>query len=336
MPTLETLPLEQGDKTKLRRQLYGMLLFPVVVIGIFWSFLSIMFNSGFGNDTFGIYMMMAFAVLFFGVIAYIIASTAIDLKRSVKTRISGKITDKRLQRTTVGDRPVHGHRNRTKTRRSYYIYIDDKEFAVDYSYYSKARVGTEVQLDRAPKSGITLDLQVVRQVDEANVIPKEDEEEKHLEKRVPHARYTPKDHEVLNRKWKAEIKNRLVKSSPFLVIGFLMIINGFWSFFVVLFPLWVVPLFQCYRLYLAYRNYNRNKERSHKRGVPSIVEDKFALTSNRYANSNRIILTSGPLLISSTLYDKLFIGDKVLVYMTQYGNVPLSIVLPNGEEVYLV
>lgn len=336
MPTLETLPLEQGDKTKLRRQLYGMLLFPVVVIGIFWSFLSIMFNSGFGNDTFGIYMMMAFAVLFFGVIAYIIASTAIDLKRSVKTRISGKITDKRLHRTTVGDRPVHGHGNRTKTRRSYYIYIDDKEFAVDYSCYSKARVGTEVQLDRAPKSGITLDLQVVRQVDEANVIPKEDEEEKHLEKRVPHARYTPKDYEALHRIWKTEIKKRLVRSSPFIIIGLLMIISGFWSFVVLLFPIWVVPLFQFYRLYVAYRNYNRNKERSHKHGVPSIVEDKFALTSNRYANSNRIMLTSGPLLVSSTLYDKLFIGDKVLVYKTQYGNVPLSIVLPNGEEVYLV
>lgn len=336
MPTLETLPLEHGDKTKLRRQLYGMLLFPIVVIGIFWSFLSIMFNSSFANDAFGIYMMMAFSVLFFGVIAYIIASTAIDLKRSVKTRISGRVTDKRLHKSTVRDRPVHGRRNRTKTRSSYYIYIDNDEFAVDYSCYSKARVGTEVQLDRAPKSGITLDLRVVRQVDETNGIQKEDEEEKHLEKHVPHARYSPKDHEVLNRKWNAEIKNRLVKSSPFIAIGFLLIINGFWSFVVVLFPLWAVPLYQGYRLYAVYRNYNRNKNRSYKRGVPAVVEDKFTHTSNRHSNNNRIVLTAGSLLVNTVLYDNLSVRDKVILYKTQYGNIPLSIVLPNGEEIHLL
>ncbi|MBA4743728.1 MAG: hypothetical protein H2058_00590 [Muricauda sp.] len=336
MPKLETLPLEHRDKTKLRRQLYGMLLFPVVVIGIFWLFLSFMFNSGFADDSVGVYMMVAFSVLFFSVIAYIIASTAIDLKLGLKSRVSGKITDKRMHWATTGDRPVYGHKTRTRTRRSYYVYIDNEEFSVDYSYYSKARIGAEVQLDRAPKSGITLNLHVLGQVEDAHVAQKLDEEEKFLEKHIPHTRYTPKDYEALHRIWKTEIKKRLVRSSPFITIGLLMIISGFWSFVVLLFPIWVVPLFQFYRLYVAYRNYNRNKERSHKRGVPSIVEDKFALTSNRYANSNRIILTSGPLLVSSTLYDKLFIGDKVLVYKTQYGNVPLSIVLPNGEEVYLV
>jgi len=336
MPVHETLPLQPEDKLKLRRQLYAMLMFPIVVIGIFWVFLSFMFNSGFADDSFGIYMMMAFSVLFFGVIVYMISSTAIDLKRGSKTRVTGKITDKRMHWSTTGDRPGYGHKKRSHTRRSYYLYIDGNEFSVEYPYYSQARIGTTVQLDRAPKSGTTLGLEVVGQLDDGDSEPSENDGESHLEKHVPHARYTQRDHEALKRMWKTGIKARFVRSSPFIVISFVLILSGFWSFVVVLFPLWVVPLYQGIKWYRSYRNFIKNKDGSYKRGVATIVEDKYARTSNRYSSSNRVVLTAGPLVVDTALYDKLSVGDKVILYKTQYGNQPLSLVLTNGEEVHLV
>ncbi|NDV42447.1 hypothetical protein [Flagellimonas sediminis] len=97
MPVKEHLPLEPADIKKLRQQLFAMLVFPVVVIGMFLLFISFVFKdfkTSFAGDTVVMYVFIGFCLFFFGIIAYMVGTTAIDLRRGIKHRISGKIMDK--------------------------------------------------------------------------------------------------------------------------------------------------------------------------------------------------------------------------------------------------
>lgn len=326
--------METADRKKLGQCLFAQLIFPAGLIGMFWLFISTMFPPEFAKGPLWGYMLLGFSVLFFGVIAHIISSTMIDLRRGVKNRISGRVTDKRLNTVTTGNHA--GSRGTLKSRREYYLYLDDREYTVEYSDFTKAVVGMEVVMDMAPRSGLTLDLQIVNQAPDRDASPKEGEDQKFLETRIPHARYSQKDHEALERIWKAEKRKHLIGSAPFATIGLMMLLSGLWSFVVVLFPLWAVPLYHGYKFFLAHGNYNKNKFRSHKRGVVALVENKSTFTSNRHSNAHGLMTTIGRLTVDTRVYDKLSVGDRITIYMTQYGNVPISILTEDDEEMYLV
>lgn len=337
MPVKKHLPLEPADIKKLRQQLFAMLVFPVVVIGMFLLFISFVFKdfkNSFVGDTVAMYVFIGFCLFFFGVIAYMIGTTAIDLRRGMKHRISGKITDKRLNVQTTGGGSGTG--GKTRTTRQYYLYLDDEEFSVDYGEYAKVKVGMDVVMDRAPKSKKTLKLDILSQSDATNDALSRTDTDRFLEKRIPHARYTPKDFEALKRIWYAALKRRLFLAVPFVSIGILLLISGFWGFAVFLFPLWAVPLYQVFKLYRAHRNYRRNKFSAHKKGVAALVEDKLTITSNRRSNTNSIRTSQGRITVNTVLYDKLSVGDGITIYMTQYGNMPISLLTMDQEEFYLV
>lgn len=336
MPLKEKLPLEPADIKKLRRQLFAMLLFPVVVIGMFLLFISFVFKdfkNSFAGDAVVLYVFIGFCLFFFGIIAYMIGTTAIDLRRGIKHRISGKITDKRLNVQTTGSGSGTG--GKTRTTRYYYLYVDDEEFSVDYREFTKVKVGMHVVMDRAPKSKRTLSLETIPQPDAEMVSTPNNERHRFLEKRIPHTRYTQKDFEALKRIWYAALKRRLFLAAPFVSIGILLLISGFWGFAVFLFPLWAVPLYQAFQLYRAHRNYRRNKFSAHKKGVAALVEDKLTITSNRRSNSNSIRTSQGRITVNTMLYDKLSIGDGITIYFTQYGNMPIGLLTRDQEEFYL-
>ncbi|WP_108423661.1 hypothetical protein [Flagellimonas amoyensis] len=337
MPVKEHLPLEPADIKKLRQQLFAMLAFPVVVIGMFLLFISFVFKdfkNSFVGDTVVMYVFIGFCLFFFGVIAYMIGTTAIDLRRGIKHRISGRVTDKRLNIQTTGGGSGAG--GKTRTTRQYYLYLDDKEFSVDYREYTQVKVGMDVVMDRAPKSKRTLKLDILSRSDATNdPLPRTDTD-RFLEKRIPHTRYAQKDFEALKRIWYAALKRRLFLAAPFVSIGILLLISGFWGFAVFLFPLWAVPLYQAFQLYRVHRNYRRNKFSAHKKGVAALVEDKLTITSNRRSNSNSIRTTQGTIKVNTVLYDKLSVGDGITIFMTQYGNMPISLLTMDQEEFYLV
>jgi hypothetical protein len=337
MPIKENLPLSSADIKKLRQQLFAMLVFPVVVIGMFLLFISFVFKdfkNSFAGDTVVLYVFIGFCLFFFGIIAYMIGTTAIDLRRGIKHRISGKITDKRLNVQTTGGGSGTG--GKTRTTRQYYLYVDDEEFSVDYREYAKVKVGMDVVMDRAPKSGKTLNLEILAQSDATNdSLPRMDTD-RFLEKRIPHTRYTPKDFEALKRIWHAALKRRLFLAAPFVSVGILLLISGFWGFAVLLFPLWMVPLYQTYKLFVAHRNYRRDKFSAHKKGIAALVEDKLTITSNRKSNTNNIRTTHGTLTVNTVLYDKISVGDGITIFKTQFGNTPISVWTMDEEEFYLV
>ncbi|MCB0374040.1 MAG: hypothetical protein KDD31_13595 [Muricauda sp.] len=337
MPIKEILPLSSTDIKKLRQQLFAMLVFPVVVIGMFLLFISFLFkdfNNTIAGDTIVLYVFIGFCLFFFGLIAYMIGATAIDLRRGMKHRISGKITDKRLHLQTTGG--ASGTRAKIRTTRQYYLYVDDEEFSVDYREYTKVRVGMDVVMERAPKSKKTLKLDVLSQSDVTNGSLCRPDSNRFLEKRIPHTRYSQRDFEALKRIWYAALKRCLFVAAPFVSVGVLLLTSGFWGFLVVLFPLWVVPLYQVFKLFRSLRNYRRNAFSAHKKGVAALVEDKCTLTSNRKSNSHRIRTTHGTLTVNTILYDKLSAGDGITIFKTQYGNVPINLLTKDQEEFYLV
>nr|WP_321411139.1 hypothetical protein [uncultured Allomuricauda sp.] len=338
MPIKERLPLSSADIKKLRQQLFAMLLFPVVVIGMFLLVVSFVFKdfkNSFVGDTVVIYVVIGFCLLFFGIIAYMIGTIAIDLRRGIKYRISGKITDKRLNIQTTGG-GESGAGGKRRTTRHYYLYVDGEEFSVDYKEYTKVRVGMQVVMDRAPKSQRILGLETLPHSDAEVVLPSNSERERFLEKRIPHTRYTQKDVEALKRIWHAVLKRRLFIAAPFVSMVVFLLISGLWGFAVFLFPLWVVPLYQFYKLFKTHRNYRRDKFSAHKKGVTVLVKDKLTITSNRRSNSNRVRTTDGMLVVNTVLYDKLSVGDGVTIFKTQFGNVPISLRTMNQEEFYLI
>ncbi len=337
MPLKEKLPLEPADIKKLRRQLFAMLIFPVVVIGMFLLFISFVFKdfkNSFAGDAVVLYVFIGFCLFFFGIIAYMIGTTAIDLRRGIKHRISGTITDKRLNVQITGSGSGTG--GKTRTTRHYYLYVDDEEFSVDYREYTKVKVGMHVVMDRAPKSKKTLSLETIPQPDAETVPAPNSERQRFLEKRISHTRYTQKDVEALKRVWYAALKWRLFLAAPFVSIVILLLTSGLWGFAVFLFPLWMVPLYQAYKLFWAHRNYRKDMFSAHKKGVAALVEDKLTITSNRRSNSNRIRTTAGTLVVNTVLYDKLSVGDGITIFKTQFGDVPLSLLTMDQEECYLV
>src|SRR5690606_29265009 len=126
------------------------------------------------QDKTGLYMLVGFSVFFFGIIAYMISTFVIDLRRGFKYRIQGKITDKKLSVTTSRTTTSKSGNNTTSTSRHYYVYIDDVQYSIEQQHYGKVKVGNRVILEKAPLSHLTLLLEVDDADGLSSVPPTED------------------------------------------------------------------------------------------------------------------------------------------------------------------
>ena len=341
----EILALDPADLQKLKRQLIPILAFPFIVIGMFSLFFYFFFNgnNSITSDRIGQYMMIGFGVFFFAIIGYMIWSATIDIKRGVKFRITGLVTDKRLDVHTSTSHSVGGGRtgsgsSSSRTTRRYFVYIDNEEYALDYKHYSMVKVGQSIVLDLAPKSNFTLNLDITSQVEENEAAVKEQvaTDRKFLESTFEEVRFSDQDFEALKRAYKADLRSRMVWLAPILLIDIGLIANGLWGILVLLFPLIIIPVYQLIKLAKTYFRYQNNKLHAHKKGVTAIVEDKSTFTSNRAGSSNNIRTTQGLLKVNSVMYDKLSIGDKIIIFKPKEGKNPLSLMTLDKQEYYLV
>lgn len=161
----EKLPLNKQDIKKIRNYLIPILVFPFLVVGMFFGFYSIFLSdSQFLQDKTGQYMLIGFSVFFFGIIAYMISTSVIDLRRGFKYRITGTITDKKMDvRTSTTHSPngkTGSSSSHSSTSRHYYVYIDDVQYPIEQQHYGKLKVGKAIVLEQAPKSHLTLLLEV--------------------------------------------------------------------------------------------------------------------------------------------------------------------------------
>lgn len=334
----EKLPLNEQDIKKLRKYLLPTILFPVVVIGMFYAFFSIFFkDTGFFQDKIGLYMLVGFSVFFFGIIAYMIWGYAIDLRSGFKYRIEGKITDKELRVSTSRTNNSKTGSSSTTTSRYYYVDIDGVRYSIESQHFGKLKVGNEVTMEKAPKSNVTLLLEV-RENDE---LPPEKSAEADNDKRS-FLSSTPKnipfnqnDFKALKKGFMAKAKLRLIWFLPPMLIAISLVVNGMQAFLVFLFPLVLIPGYQLWKFSREFRQYNSNKQYAYKRGIPTIVEDKSKYSYNG-KGSNNVSTSLGTFKVNDQLYGQLTVGDKIILYKPAKGKQILSVTTADNEEIYVM
>ncbi len=322
-----------------------MLIFPFIVVGMFTVFYKLAFRNmdeSFFQDGISEKIFMGFAVLFLSILGYMVWSSVIDIKRGFKYRVTGVVTDKRLNIQTSTRHSSAGGRSGSSgtsfsTTKHYYLYINDEEFPVDYKNYTRVKVGSHVVMDRAPKSRLTLSLTVMSKEEE---YPKTStdmlaENVKFLERQMQEERFNDNDFHALKQIFKVQTRKRLLFMLPFVVIVFGMISNGLTGFLIIMFPLFVIPLWQGVNAMRRWGEYIKNKGYAHKRAVTALVEDKLTVTGNRRRGVNKVITTRGTLAVSTVLYDQLNVGERVIIFFPRYGKQPLSVMKLNKEEFYL-
>lgn len=341
-PTKEKSPLNEQDISKIRKHLIPILVFPFLAVGMFYGFYSVFWSdSQFLQDETGQYMLIGFSVFFFGIIAYMISTSVIDLRRGFKYRITGTITDKKLNvRTSTTHSPngkTGSNSSRSSTSRHYYVYIDDVQYSIEQQHYGKLKVGKAIVLEQAPKSHLTLLLEV----DEGNELSQRQSAETDTDNRqflnstpqkVP---FKQEDFQALKKGLQSKLKTRLIWFLPTLFIALLLVWSGMQAFLVFLFPLVLIPGYQLWKFIRELRQYNRNKQFAYKEGIPAVVEDKSKYAHNG-RTSNTIRTTHCYIKVNNRLYEKLNTGDKVTLYTPAKGKQVLSVLTADKEEIYLL
>ncbi len=335
----EKLPLNEQDIKKIRKHLIPILVFPFLVAGMFYGFYSIFWSdSQFLQDKTGQYMLIGFSVFFFGIIAYMISTSVIDLRRGFKYRITGTITDKKLDvRTSTTHSPngkTGSSSSHSSTSRHYYVSIDDVQYAIEQQHYGKLKVGNAIVLEQAPKSHLTLLLEVNELSQRQSAETDADNRQflNSIPQKVP---FKPEDFQALKKGFQSKLKTRLIWFLPTLFIALLLVWSGMQAFLVFLFPLMLIPAYQLWKIMRELRQYHRNKQFAYKEGIPALVEDKSKYTHNG-RTSNIIRTTHGYIKVDNRLYEKLNTGDKVILFKPAKGKQILSMLTADKEEIYLL
>ncbi len=335
----EELPLAPADIQKLRKQILPIFLFPIAFAVIVTFIFNFVLNDteGMGFDGVFTYVIIAFGVFFLGIIGYMIWSIATDLSRGIKHRITGLVTNKRLDINTSNSSVGSGRRgSRTKTTRSYYVYLEDEEFKMDFLEYNRVKVGDRVVMEKAPKSTLTLSLKTIetRKVEEVE----EDErvEQQFIDAEIQELKFSEKDSEALQRAYQTDLKRKVTWMLPFLFIVGSFLISDYWSLLIFLFPLVIIPIVQLIKLINRVKHYAKDKAHGHKIGVTALVEDKLTITSNRASGKNLLKTSWKSIAVSPLIYDKLQKGDKIIIFKSKYDKKPMSLMGLDKQELYLV
>jgi hypothetical protein len=335
----EKLPLNEQDISRIRKHLIPILVFPFLAVGMFYGFYSVFLSdSQFLQDKTGQYMLIGFSVFFFGIIAYMISTSVIDLRRGFKYRITGTITDKKLDvRTSTTHSPngkTGSSSSHSSTSRHYYVSIDDVQYAIEQQHYGKLKMGNAIVLEQAPKSHLTLLLEV-NELSQRQSSETDADNRQFLNSIPQKVPFKPEDFQALKKGFQSKLKTRLIWFLPTLFIVLSLVWSGMQAFLVFLFPLVLIPAYQLWKIMRELRQYHRNKQFAYKEGIPALVEDKSKYTHNG-KTSNTIRTTHGYLKVDNRLYEKLNTGDKVTLYTPAKGKQVLSVLTADKEEIYLL
>jgi hypothetical protein len=339
----EKLPLDKQDIKKLRKNLLGIILFPFVGIGIIYAFFSIFFNltdftQSLKLDGNMLYIFIGMSVLFGAVIAWMIWGFVIDLRSGFKYRIEGRITDKRLD---IHTSTTHSSNTKTgsssissSTSRHYSVSIDGVEYSIEGEHYGKLKVGASITMEKAPKSNVTLLLELGN-ADKVLPVEAVNDKRKFLRSTPGKVPFDPDDFEALKKGFKAQIKRRLIWFLPTIFIAWSFILNDMSAFLIFLFPIVIIPGYQLWKFSRELKQYNRNKQYAFKQGLPAIVEDKSKYSHNGKGSYN-VKTTQGHIKVNEQVYEKLNPGDKIILFKPAAGTQILSVMAATNEEFYLM
>ncbi|MGB3467502.1 MAG: hypothetical protein WBA74_19610 [Cyclobacteriaceae bacterium] len=336
---MEEVSLEAGDIKKLRRQFLPMLIFPVAAGAIFYfifNFVISDFGDSFSEGGVFVYIFILFGLFFFGIIAYIIWSYAADLKKGIKQRITGVVTDKNLyiKRTTSTGA---GRRNgsSTKTTKYYYVFIDNIKYTMDYRSYNNVTVGDTIRYDRAPKSGLTLDIQILEDAETPQIIEAKAIDLSYLQTKIEPVELTAEDLRAMKRSMLTSMRRKFAWMVPSLLIIFSLVSAGLSGLLIFLFPIVIIAGVQFYKIIRYFLNYQRNKSNGMKHGETAIVTDKVTVTSNRASERYQVNTSIGGISVNKSAYDVLNNNDRVIIWRPAFGRNKLSVVTMDKNEYYL-
>lgn len=331
------LPLEPQDIKKLRKQVIPVLVFPFLVVGVFYLIFTFVFKNvgdGFMADGIAFYVMIGFGIFFLGIIAYIAWAFFYDIRKGIKYRITGSVTDRQVDINT-SHRTTSNSNSSTRTTRHYYIFIDGTKYKVNFDTYSNVKTGDRVQLDRAPKSALTLRLEILEPAITENYEEEVRQKQNFIETKIDPVPLTNLDLKHLKNQLLKFMGKRLLWNSPLLFIIFSLIATEMAALLLFVFPVVIIVAYQFYRVVRAVVRYFKNKSEGYKQGITAIVEDKLTVTSNRTATKYKVEASGYKLTVPKEAYQKLAKNDKIIIFKPFYGKEPLSLVTMDQDEYYL-
>ncbi len=333
----EKQPLDSSDKKKLGRRILPLLFFGLLAAAVF-GFIALTVEEAFSRsgDTTSTFMMYGFGVFFFGVIGFMVWSNVADIRNGQKYRVTGVITNKRLNIHKSAKSANNRTSSQNRTTRHHYITVNEEEYLINAKCYQKARVGSQVVYEYGPLSKVILRFDLVEEsLGNEEKQQKQSAEKNFLELAVPDAPFTEKDEKAVKRLFRKQLKARLIWLVPTLFIVLSLVYSNMEGLLLFLFPIVIVPPVQLFKIVKSYKRFRNNMLLKRKKGKTVIVEDKTTFTSNQSKTILRLITSMGQIAVSPEIYDSIAVNDHVLIFYTPCGKQVLSIVTMNKQEFFV-
>ncbi|WP_323756619.1 hypothetical protein [Roseivirga sp.] len=303
---------------KARVNLIGVFIFML----IFFAFIKFFFWDNLLSDMDEIIPIIIFGVfflMFMGILGFIMRGFLLDFIKRRKIILTGVISDKRIDITTshsTSGSSRGGSSSRTSTKRTYYLYFDEKQLAVDAGLYGRLAVGTEVEIHYTKYSKSILSHRVLAEAEISEekvkaIVPNVDKNQNFVPKERE-LQMTKDDFEFLKKARNRALKSRLI---IILILGWVVIgplFSGLWFLPIMLFPFtiwWLMVLRKMIKYVLAYRN---EVNSGMKIVYSELVLDKFRQTGN---TRGFMVRTNNQLIsVSENSYEKVKIGDLIMVF----------------------
>ncbi|WP_421976386.1 hypothetical protein [Roseivirga seohaensis] len=312
---VDLLPEElKKAKTNLIGILIFMLIFFAFIKFFFWD--NLLSNI---DEMIPIIIFGVFFLLFLAVLGYIMRGFILDFFKRKKQILTGIITDKHIDITTShssrgGVRGSSG--SKTTTRRTYYLYFDNKKLPVDAIIYGRMSVGMEVEIHYSKYSQTVFHSRVIAEAEISEdkikaIVPDVDKQQNFIPKERE-LQMTKADFELLKKARNRAIKNRIwvVVVLGWVVIGSLF--SGLWLIPIMLFPFtiwWFLAFRKIVKYILAYK---KEVNTGMKVVYSELVLDKFRQTGN---TRGFFIRTNNQLIsVNESNYEQLKMGDLIMVF----------------------
>ncbi|MEL6559292.1 MAG: hypothetical protein AAFQ94_13970, partial [Bacteroidota bacterium] len=192
-----------------------------------------------------------------------------------------------------------------------------------------------IQLDRAPKSSFTLQIEILQPAKAENYQEEIRQKQNFIETKIDPVPLTTSDHKHLKSQLLKFTGRRVLWNSPLVFIIFSLIATEMAALLLFIFPVVIIVAYQFYRVVRNVVRYFKNKSEGHKRGITAVVEDKLTITSNRTATKYKVEASGHTLTVSEEAYQRLAKNDKIIIFKPFFGKEPLSLVTMDQNEYYL-
>ncbi|MEQ9285481.1 MAG: hypothetical protein RIG77_01155 [Cyclobacteriaceae bacterium] len=312
--------LTPSDKSEVRKNLIGAGVF-AVFSGIIFTIIAMQVDIRTDDAT--TYIVLAFGLLFFGIVAFIAIGALRDLKSGQKLLMTGEVTNKEIFQSRNSGR-------KGKSRPKYMLFFGDKKVYVQHHHYHKVSVGDQIELHYAKYSNKSLAV-IYLNKKETNT----PEQPKPLsamdvlraQKAERDAVFTKEyplrddDLKALRRTRNSKVATNLfvlfILTVFVLAFSFASLFNPYFMLAVLLF-LGVMGLFLKWAI-KCFQKYKKDKKEGIKTAAVSHLKDKH--TYNRSGSkSYRITTEYGTFPVQKTEYEELKIGDKVFTFHGKHSN----------------